>query len=145
MEWKKSRAANSPLEALIILNEGNTQLINVKDDNIRNWTNELLDMDVGESNRLNPIEEQISSLREVCNALNNNLSYRDTPFVALNPEKTKKESEEALIEVIIYLLKSEIMKLLKFLKKIRTNEKLSSTGLEIDINAFLLFLINPLS
>ena len=37
------------------------------------------------------------------------------------------------------------MKLLKFLKKIRTNEKLSSTGLEIDINAFLLFLINPLS
>ena len=102
-------------------------------------------MDVGESNRLNPIEEQISSLREVCNALNNNLSYRDTPFVALNPEKTKKESEEALIEVIIYLLKSEIMKLLKFLKKIRTNEKLSSTGLEIDINAFLLFLINPLS
>ena len=56
-------------------------------------------MDVGESNRLNPIEEQISSLREVCNALNNNLNYRDTPFVALNPEKTKKESEEALIEV----------------------------------------------
>ena len=98
MEWKKS-AANSPLEALIILNEGNTQLINVKDDNIRNWTNESLDMDVGESNRLNPIEEQISSLREVCDSLNNNLSYRDTPFVALNPEKTKKESEEALIEV----------------------------------------------
>ena len=30
--------------------------------------NELLDMDVGESNRLNPIEEQISSLIEVWNA-----------------------------------------------------------------------------
>ena len=37
------------------------------------------------------------------------------------------------------------MKLLKLLKKIRTNEKLSSSGLEIDINVFLLFLINPLS
>ena len=62
MKWKKSRAANSPLEALIILNEGNTQLINVKDDNIRNCQiKELLDLDVGESNRLNPIEEQISS------------------------------------------------------------------------------------
>ncbi len=56
-------------------------------------------MDVGESNRLIPIEEQISSLRKVYNALNNILSYKDTPFVVVNPEKTKKESEEALIEV----------------------------------------------
>ena len=69
MEWKKSREANLPSEILIILNKGNTQLVNVKDDNIRNCQiKELLDLDVGESNRLNPIEEQISSLIEVWNA-----------------------------------------------------------------------------
>ncbi len=59
-------------------------------------------MDIREPNRLNPIEEQISRLREVWNALNNFFrkveSYKDTPFVAVNPEKSKKEIEEALIE-----------------------------------------------
>ena len=125
---KNPEKANSPSEALKILNEANTQLVNVKDDYIRNCkAKELLDMDIGDPNRLNPIEEQIASLREVWNALNNIFSrvesYKDTPFVAVNPEKTKKEIEEALLKLIIYLLKLEIMKLLKFIKKIRTNEK----------------------
>ena len=84
---KNPEKSNSYSETLIILNEGNTQLINVKDDNIRNWTNESLDMDVGDPNILNPIEEQISSLREVWNTLNNILNYKDTLFVAVNPEK----------------------------------------------------------
>ena len=52
-------------------------------------------MDVGDPNILNPIEEQISSLRKVYNALNNILSYKDNLFIAVNPEKTKKEIEEA--------------------------------------------------
>ena len=101
---KNPEKANSPSEALKILNEANTQLVNVKDDYIRNCkAKELLDMDIGDPNRLNPIEEQIASLREVWNALNNIFSrvesYKDTPFVAVNPEKTKKEIEEALIEI----------------------------------------------
>ena len=52
-------------------------------------------MDIRDPNRLNPIEEQISSLREVWKALNNILSYKDNLFIAVNPEKTKKEIEEA--------------------------------------------------
>ena len=44
-------------------------------------------MDIRDPNRLNPIEEQISSLREVWNTLNNILNYKDTLFVAVNPEK----------------------------------------------------------
>ena len=78
----------------------NQILVNVKDDYIRNCQcKELLDLDIRDPNRLNPIEEQISSLREVWKALNNILSYKDNLFIAVNPEKTKKEIEEALFEV----------------------------------------------
>ena len=78
----------------------NQILVNVKDDYIRNCKcKELLDLDIRDPNRLNPIEEQISSLREVWKALNNILSYKDNLFIAVNPEKTKKEIEEALFEV----------------------------------------------
>jgi dynein heavy chain 1 len=103
---KNPEKADTPSEALKIISEANNQLLNVKDDYIRNCkAKELLNMDLTDQNRLNPIEENIANFREVWSALNNIYSKvevnKDTLFVAVNPDKIKKDIEEAINELSV--------------------------------------------
>ena len=101
---KNPEKARTPSEALKIISEANNQLLNVKDDYERNCkAKELLNMDITDKNRLNPIEENITNFRDVWSVLNNIFSkvevHKDTLFVAVNPEKIKKDIEEAINEL----------------------------------------------
>ena len=61
---------------------------------------ELLEMDYSDPNKLNSLLEEIKDLEDVWGELNKIFSKiddkKDTPFVAVNADKIKKDLEEAL-------------------------------------------------
>ena len=104
---KKPYKANSPVDALNILTQAHQSLKKIKEDYIRNCkAQELLEMEFSDPSKLDSFEEDINDLREVWTQLNKVWSklekYRDTPFIAIIPDKIKQEIADALNELNMF-------------------------------------------
>ena len=98
---KKPDKAENPTEALDILKESKNLIEEVNESYIKNCkAKELLEMDYSDPNKLNSLLEEIKDLEDVWGELNKIFSKiddkKDTPFVAVNADKIKKDLEEAL-------------------------------------------------
>ena len=103
---KKPYKAESPTEALNVLSVSNNMVKAIKDDYVRNCkAKELLGMEFSDPNKLDSLEEDINDLREVWSSLNviwaKIEAYKDTPFIAVIPEKIKKELDEGLNQLVL--------------------------------------------
>ena len=62
-------------------------------------------MEFSDPNKLDNLEEDINDLREVWSSLNTVWSkieaHKDTPFIAVIPEKLKKELDEGLNQLVL--------------------------------------------
>lgn len=97
---KKPIKSDNAVEALNIITQAEGMLKRVKDEYVRNCkAKEMLNLDFSDPNRLDTIEEDINDLKEVWQALNKVWTrvdkYRETPFIAIIPEKVRLELTEA--------------------------------------------------
>jgi dynein heavy chain 1, cytosolic len=104
---KRPDKANSTSEALNVLSMADGMLKRIKDDYIRNCrARELLEMEFSDPNKLDSMEEEIKNYKDVWMSLNAVWSklekHRDTPFIAVIPEKLKNEMQEALNELALF-------------------------------------------
>ena len=101
---KKPDKADNPSEALDILNEAKKQIEEIKDTYVKNCkAKELLGMEFNDPNKLDNISEEIKDLEDVWGELNKIYSkideQKETPFVAVNADKIKKDLDEALTKI----------------------------------------------
>jgi dynein heavy chain 1 len=107
--WEKSKPfkADSPSDALTSLSIAENMLKRVKEDFIKNCkAREMLGMEFSDPNKLDPIEEDIKDLKEVWTSLNvvwtKIEKFRDTPFIAIIPDKIKIELNNAIEEMNLF-------------------------------------------
>lgn len=103
---KKPYKADSTTDALntLVMVEGMVK--RSKDEYVKNCrAKEMLDMEFSDPNKLDSLEEDIRDLKEVWSSLNIIWSkmekYRDTPFVAIIPDRIKNELQECLTEMSV--------------------------------------------
>jgi len=104
---KKPNRAETPQDALNVLTVAEGMVRRVKDDYIKNCkAKEILEMEVSDPAKLDPIEEDIRDLREVWSSLNvvwiKLDKNRETPFIAVIPDKLKAELQDALNEIALF-------------------------------------------
>ena len=78
----------------------------IKDDYVRNCkAKELLGMEFSDPNKLDNLEEDIKDLQEVWGSLNIIWSkieaHKDTPFIAVIPDKIKRELDDGLNQMVL--------------------------------------------
>ena len=103
---KKPYKADVPSEALQVLKNSNNMLQAIKDDYVRNCkAKELLGMEFSDPNKLDNLEEDIKDLQEVWGSLNIIWSkieaHKDTPFIAVIPDKIKRELDDGLNQMVL--------------------------------------------
>jgi dynein heavy chain 1 len=103
---KKPYKADIPSEALQVLKNSNNMLQAIKDDYVRNCkAKELLGMEFSDPNKLDNLEEDIKDLQEVWGSLNiiwaKIEAHKDTPFIAVIPDKIKRELDDGLNQMVL--------------------------------------------
>lgn len=104
---KKPYKADNATEAINIIATAEGMLKRVKDEYIRNCkAKEMLGLEFSDPSRLDSVDEDIRDLKEVWTALAKVWSkldkYRETPFIAVIPEKVKADINEAANELNLF-------------------------------------------
>ncbi len=103
---KKPYKADNTIDAINILDMAEGMVKRIKEDYVKNCkAKEMLEMEFSDPNKLNDLEDDIKDLKEVWVSLNNIWNkmekHRDTPFIAVIPEKIKNELQEAINEMTL--------------------------------------------
>ena len=97
----KPETADNPVSALNILDKTSEKINTIKDAFLKNITaSKLLKLESENPNRLENIEEEVNDFKNVWSSLNIIYSKidakKETPFLAVNPDKIKKDLDEAI-------------------------------------------------
>ena len=97
----KPESADNPVAAIEILKKTKEKINDIKEAYEKNCkAAELLELECGDPNKLDNMTKEVEDFRKVWDALNIIYSKidskKDTPFLAINPDKIKKDLDEAL-------------------------------------------------
>ena len=97
----KPETADNPVAALNILKKTTEKINAIKDAYSKNCqASELLELEFGDPNKLDNMTQEVEDFRKVWTSLNNIYSIidskKETAFLAINPDKIKKDLDEAL-------------------------------------------------
>ena len=97
----KPETADNPVAALNILKTTTEKINAIKDAYIKNCkAAELLELEFSDPNKLDNMSQEVDDFKRVWNSLNAIYSKidskKDTPFLAINPDKIKKDLDDAL-------------------------------------------------
>ena len=128
----KPETADNPVAALNILKKTTEKINAIKDAYSKNCqASELLGLEFGDPNKLDNMTQEVDDFKKVWNSLNTIYSKidskKETPFLAINPDKIKKDLDEALQQMT--MLPSEIRSYKAYEiteKKLKTLKKMNN-------------------
>ena len=128
----KPETADNPIAALNILKKTTEKINAIKDAYSENCqASELLGLEFGNPNKIDNMTQEVDDFKKVWNSLNTIYSKidskKETPFLAINPDKIKKDLDEALQQMT--LLPSEIKSYYAYIiteKKLKTLKKMNN-------------------